>query len=255
MVPRKDKHPLKKVNKMRIKITLKSSENLKIPYNYNYALSSLIYNTIADLDLAKELHSSDSFKFFTFSQIHVKQPKFNKNEIIAKNGIFSFYLSSPCDKLINSLTRGFLEKELVFLNKRLNTLNVELIKTPIFNDKERFNTISPIIIRSKREVDGKLRIWDLPPSDEFFKKIENNLVKKYCIFNKIKQTPKEIKACSEMTNVKRKRITINKGSTTTYHRAYLMDLILKGDSELINFAYDVGLGEKNSMGFGMINLE
>ena len=240
---------------MRIKITLKGKDNLEIPYNYNHALSSLIYNTITDSDLAKKLHSSDSFKFFTFSQIHVKQAKFNKNGIIAKNGIFSFYLSSPCDKLINSLTYGFLEKELVFLNERMNTLNVELIKTPSFNDKVRFNTISPIIIRSKREVEGKLRIWDLPPSDEFFKKIENNLVKKYCIFNKIKQTPKEIKAYSEMANVKRKRITINKGGKTTYHRAYLMDLILEGDKDLINFAYDVGLGEKNSMGFGMIELE
>ena len=236
---------------MRIKITLKGKNNLEIPYNYNHALSSLIYNTITDSDLAKKLHSSDSFKFFTFSQIHVKQAKFNKNGIIAGNGIFSFYLSSPWD----NLTCGFLEKELVFLNERMNTLNVELIKTPSFNDKVRFNTISPIIIRSKREVEGKLRIWDLPPSDEFFKKIENNLVKKYCIFNKIKQTSKEIKACSEMANVKRKRITINKGGKTTYHRAYLMDLILEGDKDLINFAYDVGLGEKNSMGFGMIELE
>ena len=58
-----------------------------------------------------------------------------------------------------------------------------------------------------------------------------------------------------MANVKRKRISINKGSQTTYHRAYMMDLILEGDIELIEFAYDVGLGEKNSIGFGMVKLE
>lgn len=33
-----------------------------------------------------------------------------------------------------------------------------------------------------------------------------------------------------------------------------MDLILEGDIDLIKFAYDCGLGEKNSMGFGMIDL-
>ena len=55
-----------------------------------------------------------------------------------------------------------------------------------------------------------------------------------------------------MINVKRKRISIAKGSSTTYHRAYMMDLNLEGDSELIEFAYDAGLGEKNSMGFGMV---
>ena len=32
----------------------------------------------------------------------------------------------------------------------------------------------------------------------------------------------------------------------------MMDLILEGDTDLIKFAYDVGVGEKNSMGFGML---
>ncbi len=57
-----------------------------------------------------------------------------------------------------------------------------------------------------------------------------------------------------MNFVKRKRISINKGNATTHHRAYMMDLILEGDLDLIEFAYDVGIGEKNSMGFGMIKL-
>ena len=34
----------------------------------------------------------------------------------------------------------------------------------------------------------------------------------------------------------------------------MMDLILGGDLDLIEFAYDVGIGEKNSMGFGMNKL-
>lgn len=50
-----------------------------------------------------------------------------------------------------------------------------------------------------------------------------------------------------MANVKRKRITINNDIKPTYHKAYLIDLILEGDNDLINFAYDIGLGEKNSI--------
>ena len=68
----------------------------------------------------------------------------------------------------------------------------------------------------------------------------------------LEKTNKKIKAYSDMRNVKRKRIMIPKGPNTTYHRAYMMDMILEGDIDLIEFAYDVGLGEKNSMGFGMI---
>ncbi|MBQ3421351.1 MAG: hypothetical protein IJH34_06715, partial [Romboutsia sp.] len=66
---------------------------------------------------------------------------------------------------------------------------------------------------------------------------------------------KEIKIYSEMKRVKRRRISIKKDGITTYHRAYFMDIILEGNKELIEFAYDTGLGEKNSMGFGCIKVE
>ncbi|MGV8072709.1 CRISPR-associated endoribonuclease Cas6 [Methanobrevibacter sp.] len=49
-------------------------------------------------------------------------------------------------------------------------------------------------------------------------------------------------------------MSINKDNATTHHRAYMMDLILEGDLDLIEFAYDVVIGEKNSMGFGMVKL-
>lgn len=239
---------------MRLKITLKGNDNLKIPYNYNYSLSSLIYNKIADSNLAKKIHSSSSFKFFTFSQLYIYQKKFNENSIIAKDGIISFYLSSPSGTLIKNFAQGFLKNEVEFLNKKMNVMNVEMLKTPDFDNKTTFNTISPIIIRSKREINGEIKIWDLPPSDDFFRGIESNLIKKYCTFNKIDNIDNHINICSEMANVKRKRISINKGLKTTYHRAYMLDLILEGDVDLIKFAYDAGLGEKNSMGFGMVEL-
>ena len=240
---------------MRLKITLKGENNLKIPFNYNHILSSIIYNKIDDLDLAYKLHSSNSFKFFTFSQLIIKNRVTTKEGIIVKDGIISFYLSSPSDILIKNFTYGFIEDEVKFLNEKLKVIKVEVLRMPDFNEISRFKTISPIIIRSKKEIGGEIKIWDLPPSDKFFRGIENNLLKKYCVFNKIESTDKKIKAYSEMANVKRKRISINKGPQTTYHRAYMMDLILEGDIELIKFAYDVGLGEKNSVGFGMVKLE
>ena len=129
---------------------------------------------------------------------------------------------------------------------------IEALKTPDFREISEFKTLSPINIRDSKEIDGKVKRIDLAPSDKFFKGIENNLIKKYCIFNNIENTDKKISAYSEMAHVKRKRITIPKGPNTTYHRAYMMDLILEGDTDLIKFAYDVGVGEKNSMGFGML---
>lgn len=240
---------------MRLEIILKGKNNFKVPFNYNHILSAIIYNKIADLNFANELHSSKSFKFFTFSQIYIPKRRIVKDGIIAKDGVISFYISSPNDFLIKSLVDGFLEDlEISFQNQKLTIQKIEALKTPEFSSKSEFKTLAPIIVRTKKEIDGELKIWDLAPSDKFFKSLENNLIKKYIKFNNLTKTDKKINIYSDMNFVKRKRISINKGNATTHHRAYMMDLILEGDLGLIKFAYDVGIGEKNSMGFGMIKL-
>lgn len=201
------------------------------------------------------MHSSKSFKFFTFSQIYIPKRRIVKDGIIAKDGVISFYISSPNDFLIKSLVDGFLEDlEISFQNQKLTIQKIEALKTPEFSSKSEFKTLAPIIVRTKKEIDGELKIWDLAPSDKFFKSLENNLIKKYIKFNNLTKTDKKINIYSDMNFVKRKRISINKGNATTHHRAYMMDLILEGDLDLIEFAYDVGIGEKNSMGFGMVKL-
>ncbi|WP_400228557.1 CRISPR-associated endoribonuclease Cas6 [Methanobrevibacter smithii] len=240
---------------MRLEIILKGKNNFKVPFNYNHILSAIIYNKIADLNFANELHSSKSFKFFTFSQIYIPKRRIVKDGIIAKDGVISFYISSPNDFLIKSLVDGFLEDlEISFQNQKLTIQKIEALKTPEFSSKSEFKTLAPIIVRTKKEIDGELKIWDLAPSDKFFKSLENNLIKKYIKFNNLTKTDKKINIYSDMNFVKRKRISINKGNATTHHRAYMMDLILEGDLDLIEFAYDVGIGEKNSMGFGMVKL-
>lgn len=240
---------------MRLEIILKGKNNFKVPFNYNHILSAIIYNKIADLNFANELHSSKSFKFFTFSQIYIPKRRIVKDGIIAKNGVISFYISSPNDFLIKSLVDGFLEDlEISFQNQKLTIQKIEALKTPEFSSKSEFKTLAPIIVRTKKEIDGELKIWDLAPSDKFFKSLENNLIKKYIKFNNLTKTDKKINIYSDMNFVKRKRISINKDNATTHHRAYMMDLILEGDLDLIEFAYDVGIGEKNSMGFGMVKL-
>lgn len=240
---------------MRLEIILKGKNNFKVPFNYNHILSAIIYNKIADLNFANELHSSKSFKFFTFSQIYIPKRRIVKDGIIAKDGVISFYISSPNDFLIKSLVDGFLEDlEISFQNQKLTIQKIEALKTPEFSSKSEFKTLAPIIVRTKKEIDDELKIWDLAPSDKFFKSLENNLIKKYIKFNNLTKTDKKINIYSDMNFVKRKRISINKDNATTHHRAYMMDLILEGDLDLIEFAYDVGIGEKNSMGFGMVKL-
>jgi len=242
---------------MRLKINLHSQDkNFLIPYNYNSILSAIIYRKIADLDLASTLHSSVDFKFFTFSQIYVPRRKITKEGIISRDGNLHFFISSPHDHLIRSLVEGHLEDtEINFKGDKLLVEQIELLKKPEFKNrfknKMKMKTISPIIARIKREIDGKLRVWDLGPADErFYESIQKNLINKYIKFYGNYDGDSHIKIAPNMKSAKRRRIEV-KGS---YHRAFMMNFEIEGDERLLEFAYDCGLGEKNSMGFGMVEV-
>ena len=241
---------------MRLKITLKSKKNrLKIPFNYNHIVSAIIYSKIADLKYAEELHSSNSYKFFTFSNLNIHKFKRIRSGFLSQNGKIDFLISSPDDYLIKSLVEGFLNDLTVnFIGEDLLIEKVELLPVPEFEDKIDVKTLSPIISRTKKEIDGELKTWDLAPGDHFFKNLENNLIYKYLEYNDLEATDKKINIYSQMRHVKGKRITIEKGNEQTFHRAYMMDLILEGDKDLLKFAYDAGLGEKSGLGFGMITI-
>jgi len=236
---------------MRLKISLSSTKaNYLIPFNYNHILSAIIYRKIADLDLAAKLHFSKDFKFFTFSQIYFSDWKRIKQGIISKDGKLSFYISSPNDNLIKSLVEGHLENtEVDFKGTKLLVEQIELLKKPEFKEKMKMRTMSPVSASIKREIDGKLKIWDLGPGDErFYESVQKNLLNKYVSFYGDFDGSKWVRLRPDMKTAKRRRIEI-KGD---FHRGYMMEFEMEADARLLEFAYDCGLGERNSMGFGMV---
>lgn len=239
---------------MRLKIYLNSERGkLHIPFNYNHIISAIIYNKIADLELAKKIHDSKSYKYFTFSQLKIDKFRLLKNGFLSENGKINFIISSPSENLIKNLVNGFLDSLTVdFMNEKLTVEKIELLRELDSTTVLKTKTLSPIVSRTKKEVNGKIKTWDLAPGDHFFKNLENNLVKKYSDYNNLEENDKKIKISSEMRNVKGKRIALKNGNVTTFHRVYMMDLILEGDFDLIKFGYDAGIGEKCGLGFGLI---
>ncbi len=238
---------------MRLKINLSSQiGNYLIPYNYNHILSAIIYRKISDLDLASKLHFSRDFKFFTFSQIYVPKFKLTKRGVLSRDGKLEFYVSSPNDDLIKSLVEGHLENsEVDFKGDKLIVEQIELLKKPIFTECMKMKTMSPVMARIKREVDGKLKIWDLGPGDErFYESVQKNLINKYVKFYGDFDGDRWLRIRPDMKSAKRRRIDI-KGN---FHRGFMMDFEIEADQRLLEFAYDCGLGEKNSMGFGMVDI-
>ncbi len=152
---------------------------------------------------------------------------------------------------------GLLERQHIYIHNQpvfVDSVNVE----PYFakNVITDYYTLSPICVRTKREIDGKIKQYDLSPSEEqFYTQIQQLIIKKYNqYYGKEKYTDEDIQVSSQMRKVKGVRVAIQKGEYVTYNRAYFMDITVTAPPELQDFIYDCGLGEKTAMGFGCIAL-
>lgn len=233
---------------MRVKISLKGKG--QIPFNYNIALAGAVYGPIKRVDptLASSIHSSTSYKFFTFSFLQIPKREISERGIYVKDGAY-FLVSSPARNIIHSFVEGLLEKPKVVIDRvHFDVESVEVLKRPHFNGKVVFSTLSPIIVRTAKEENGNLRVIDLYPTQpKFYENLKSNLINKYETLYHVK---KENISFSRPFSTKCKRIQIK----NTFHRASFMVFEAEGDTELLELGYETGFGEKNSMGFGMVKI-
>ena len=102
----------------------------------------------------------------------------------------------------------------------------------------------------KINMDNKLKIWDLSPTDnKFYKNLEKNLMKKYSIY--FDKSDDNCKVNFKVSNVLR---STRRKIKNTFHTAYYLEFVAYGNPDLIKLGYDSGFGEKNSMGFGMVEI-
>lgn len=241
---------------MRLRVDLQGPVNWKIPFNYNHILASVIYQNIKNPRLAKELHNSTSFKYFTFSQLDIPQRRQIEGGFQVLDGKVSFYVSSPSGDFIMYLMEGFLDNGFIrWKGLDIEVQGVEILLPHEIRERMHVRTLSPVLARIKRPVHGKIKIWDLNPGNvQFYDALQNNLLKKYKMFYGGYDGEEYMKIIPNMGSVKRKRITIEKDHVKTFHRAYMMRFDVEADPNLLEFACDVGFGEKNSMGFGMVEV-
>jgi len=244
---------------MRLKIVLTNSKEEKIvlPIHYNHLLQAFIYNNI-DKDLANFLHNEGykyqkrNFKMFVFSRIFSNEMRLHKEEIIFDKEIY-FFLSSPIKEFLSQFAEKLLKNyEFKIYKSNLNLKSIEVLNLPLFKEKERIKMLSPLTVYSTlyKEGEKKKTYYYSPFEKEFKVLIRENLRKKYISFYK-----KDLKFDFEIeplkVNKKCEEIIIYKN---TVIKGWLGIYEIRGTPEIIRFAYDVGLGSKNSQGFGMFEL-
>ncbi len=234
---------------MRLRIDLTPKGECVLPFNHQYQLASAIYQRMhsADEEYTVDLHMGTGFKFFNFSWIYVPQRRVSEGGIVCESDAY-FYCSSPSRALMECLSEGFAKEPTLRIDSaQFEVKNVETMPEVQIRSRVKFRTLSPIILRSMQEGKDGLKTIDLSPKEPlFYTNLVSNLQKKYEAYTGMRANVGVV----AVDKVKPKRIQIR----DTYNRAYMMDIILKGNPDILGCAYEMGLGEKNSMGFGMVRI-
>jgi CRISPR-associated endoribonuclease Cas6 len=236
---------------MRLRIQVSKKDKRPIPFNYQYPLASNIYEKIrkSDDSLAHRLHSSEEDKLFTFSWLDFEDGNISRGLNFSKGW---FFFSSPDNEIIQALSKGLLKNpylDIYGIKLEVDTINC-LPPMELF-EKARFRTLSPIYLKTLRDVSGELKSWDLFPSDEDWSKaFSNNLLNKYCNHSGVKRDHSRGLEVDTVGRFESKRIKI----AGSYRRCSMLTFDIEGDRELLNFGYQVGFGEKTAMGFGCVEV-
>ncbi len=248
---------------MRLKIELISDNNVVLPVGFNSFIQALIYNFLDKVDgnwLHEEGYKFEkrSFKLFSFSSV-LERGKYLRNEkIFVFQRNISFYLSSPLDWILEQVASNFIKSEQVMLGNnplRINSINV--MRSPDFNDSRiRIFAITPIEVHSTivNEEGKKLTYYYNPYEKEFEELINANLQKKWTALFK-NECNYDIKINPLFRGNRNERIVyFGTGKDKTIIKGWKGYFDLKGEPEFLKFAYDAGLGSRNSQGFGMVDV-
>ncbi|MDV0447797.1 hypothetical protein MsAg5_17110 [Methanosarcinaceae archaeon Ag5] len=233
---------------MRSVLKLEIDTNTVIPFDYQYHLASMIYNSLnaGDSKYAEEMHAYQKYKFFTFSWLDIPKRTIIPNQgIKSQDGSIYLQLSSPNTEFLTVFLEGLFQQPVL----KIGHFDAYPMEIKIEEEPTSFSilkTISPVCLRTVEEVDGQLKGRDLLPNhSKFYENMRSQLKKKYETYYG--------KTCGmnfefEVLSAEPKRMKIK----DTFVRCSNLIFSVTGDYDLIRFGYECGFGEKNSMGFGMV---
>lgn len=263
---------------MRLKLTVKPKHrNTQIPLSYSYFLSSAIYRWIEQSSPAysKFLHENGfsiegttrRFKHFCFSRLNIPHRKVSGYKFKILSPQIYWYIGIPVEETLQHLIVGIFEKQEFYIEREENIFTVEQVEAlpePEWRKTMKFRMISPLTISIPEERKGKLVPHYLRPFDPRLNEaLKKNIINKYLsLYDKL---PDDVdfdcvldeKFISDRGGPEKisKLITIKEGhSEETKVRGFMCPITIEGNPELIKLAYESGLGEKGSLGFGMLEV-
>ena len=252
---------------MRILIELNSKNNQSIEIMQYHKLQGFIYSNLINQSQFKGIHDLKTYKYYCYSNIFPPSP--------AKVGESRFLLfSTPNQNLINAVYDNI--RELVANRTVTNIGNqsylitsAKMLKTISYGNKCSITTSTPITVRLSEKGYSKFHIpinfqkkkfiyWRSSLSSSILLKLlEDNIKKKYESFYDTKLS-NDLTIIDEFELLKELVIHLPVAESTIKIPSsfwnFSFDTSTKENQSIFTFILDCGLGERNSYGFGFINI-
>ena len=264
---------------MRLHLTIRPlTKQCSITLNYSYYLSSAVYRWIEqssptyshflhEQGFSPE-HVTRRFKHFCFSQLIIPQRDTRSipGRISILSPVVEWFVSMPVEESLQHFVVGLFEKQQFFIEKEENQFIVEQVETlpePEWNERMSFRMLSPTTVSVPDVREEKFGAHYLFHDDPRLSDcLQKNIVNKYeslygkqpddCSF-RCTLDEQFINDMQRKGKKLSKLITIKDGRTDqTQVRGFMCPVTIEGNPELIKLAYESGLGEKGSLGFGML---
>ena len=241
---------------MQLLIELQKIDQFILPVNYNYLLQSMIYNLLKNKeDLSAQLHEighqfeDKHFKLFTFSLLQ-GQYKMRGKQIEFLDKV-RFEIRTIDQSVLLTIAESLSELDKLKIGRNLvKILNVKIEQKKLTETSYKIRMMSPLVARST-DAETKKTLYYNPFDTEFNSRIIENFARKYQAYcHKVPTGRFDIEPIN--FSLKNKLVTKYKDYLITGWKG---EFEIRGDAEVLDFLYQVGLGEKNSMGFGMFVIE
>ena len=218
-----------------MRLYLKLTKNTEIiPFNYQHLLTGAIHKW-----LGKENMEHGDISLYSFSWL--QNVKTNWEGVSLTMDSY-FFISAFDETLIKSILKGILNEPEVFCGSKI--LDAQIMKTPEFGTKEHFLSASPIFIKRSFDNVEKHIIFDDESSGKY---LTETMRKKLSVAGLV----------SEGLSIEFDRNYHNPHTKLIHYksiknRSNICPVIIKGTSEQIAFAWEVGIGNSTGIGFGAL---
>lgn len=229
-------------------------ERLSLPIASNESIQGLLYKAISeDPSFSSKVHEEGrnfggrKYKLFTFGEPEGRY-MIQGMEIVYLNGMRLTVRSSD-PYFIQLLFAYFTKHRQVRIGAQTATVgDVKLNDNRIFEDRIVIRTLSPITAYVTDE--NGHTIYYSPKDEQFYDSLITNARRKWgSVYGGGEEPKLHICAVEDVRYIK--RATRFK---STYITAWHGTFVLEGSPQILDFLYQVGLGSKNSQGFGMFEV-